>query len=74
VAFITNVSETCVSILHITALAQGTRNSNVNALFLPQSPLLAEATVPHSLVIPLLNLCTGSQYFHRSCSLSPLAL
>jgi hypothetical protein len=74
VAFIMNLSVPCVSILHIRALAQGNRYSNVNVSFLPQSTLLAEATVNHWLVIPLLNKPSGSQYFHKSFSLSPLAL
>jgi hypothetical protein len=55
VALIRNVSEPRVCILHIRALAQGTSYSNVNASLLPQSTLLAEATVTHRLVIPMLN-------------------
>jgi hypothetical protein len=63
--FFINVSEACVSILHIRALAQGTSYSNVNASLLPQSTLLAEATVTNRLDIPLLNQPSGSQYFHN---------
>ena len=69
-AFIRNVSETCVCILHIRALGQGTRYSNVNASLLPEPTILAEATVTHRFAIPLLYQPSGSQYFHKSCFLS----
>ena len=54
-ALVGNVSEPCVCILHIRALGQGTRYSNVNDTFLPQPTLLTKASVTHRLVIPLLN-------------------
>jgi len=53
---IDNFSKTCVSILHISALGQGTRYSNVPGSLIPQLRLLAEATIiTCRLVIPLLN-------------------
>jgi hypothetical protein len=55
VAFVRNVSEPCVCILHNRPRGQGIRYSNVNALMLPQSTLLADATVTNRPVIQLLN-------------------
>jgi len=43
-------------ILHIRALGQGIRYSNVNASLLPQPTLLVEATINLRHVIPLLNV------------------
>ena len=54
-ALIRNVSEPCVCILHIRALGQGTRYSNVIDSFLPQPTFFIKATITHRLVIPLLN-------------------
>jgi len=68
------VSETYVCILHIRALAQGTRHSNVNASFPPQPTHLAEATDTYKLAIPLLNQPSRGLYFHKSCSLSHVGL
>ena len=70
VAFNRNDPETCVGILHIKAPGRATRYSNVNASFVPQSTLLAEATITHTLLIPLLNQPSGGQYVHNSCFLS----
>jgi hypothetical protein len=55
VSFIRNVSEPCVCILNITALAQGTRYSNVTNSLLLQFTLLAQATITLRPVTPLLN-------------------
>jgi len=55
VVWIKNDSETCVSILHIRALGQGTRYSNVTSSFLPRPKLFAEATITCRLVMPQLN-------------------
>jgi len=74
VVLIRNVSEPGICILHIRALGQGTGYSNVNASLLPETTLAAEATVTNRLVIPLLNQHSGSQYFQKSCSLSPVAV
>ena len=46
-------------LLHIRALGQGMRYSNVTASLLPQPTILAEATITCSLVIPLLNGAFG---------------
>ena len=47
--------ESCAFSLYVVVLGQVTRYSNDTASFLPQPTILAEANIPSSLVIPLLN-------------------
>jgi len=64
--------ESCVLTLCVLVLGQGMRYSNDTASLLPQltprQPYLAGLSY-HWLMQP-----SGSQYLHKSCSLSPLAL
>ena len=70
------VSKSCVFTLYVGVLGQGTTYSNVTASLLPPSSphLLLWQPSPVGLSHHCLIQPSGSQYLHKSCSLSPVAL
>jgi hypothetical protein len=73
VVWINNFSDTCVSILHISALGQS-RIQQCHCLIDPPAHTSCRQPSPVGLSHHCLMQCSGSQYLHKSCSFSPVAL